>query len=70
MNDSHLPDEINMTGKMNGREFDLQLGAALEASVIFDCHPAMLLVELAKIVATKLRDFPTGPLVCWDSIGF
>lgn len=25
MNDSHLPDEINMTGKMNGREFDLKL---------------------------------------------
>lgn len=25
MNESHLPDEIKMTGKMNGREFDLKL---------------------------------------------
>ena len=25
MNDSQLPDEIAMTGKMNGHDFDLQL---------------------------------------------
>ena len=79
MNESHLPDEIKMTGKMNGREFDLQLGPALEASVIFDCQPAMLQVEVAKKLEPNylihLRtcrghppDFP-GPLVCWNSTG-
>ena len=50
MNDSQLPDELNMTGKMNGREFDLQLGRGSGdgSSVIFDGHPAMLQFELAK----------------------
>lgn len=36
MNDSQLPDEISMTGKMNGHDFDLQLGCrCLQVSLEF-----------------------------------